>query len=70
LARKYDPGRVLEIWTQILKAGGVKANFRKWEWDEKMTIGQAPDRLDDYCNSIESLILKPHEEGKRGELKH
>jgi hypothetical protein len=63
LARKYDPGLILEIWTQILKGGGVKACVGKAEWNQKMTIEQALDCLDDYCSSIESLI-KPHEGGK------
>ncbi len=63
LARKYDPGLVLEIWVKILKGGGVKACLGKAEWDQSMTIAQALNYLDDYCNSIESLI-KPHEKGK------
>ncbi len=68
LARKYDPGLVLEIWTRILKGGGVKACLGKGEWNEKMTSAQALDCLDNYCSSIESLI-KPHQDVERKKKK-
>ncbi len=64
LARKYDPGLLFEIWTQLLKGGGVQGRFPEKEWDQKMTIEQALDCLDDYCTSIESLIRKPKGEDK------
>ena len=68
LARKYDPGLLFEIWTQLLKGGGIQGRFPEKEWDQKMTIEQALDCLDDYCTSIESMIRKS-QGGKEG-LKH
>ncbi len=68
LARKYNPELVLEIWTRILKAGGVKACLGNGGYDQKMTIAQALDCLDDYCKSIESLI-RPRQDGERKKKK-
>ncbi len=67
LTRKYDPRLVFEIWTQIIRGGGVQGRFPQKEWDEKMTIKQALDFLDGYCKSIESLIRKTQVEKKRSE---
>jgi len=58
LTREYDSRLVLEVWTQIVKGGGVKKYFRKGEWKPEMTIEQALSLLDEYCSSIESLIQK------------
>ena len=69
LARKYDPKLVFEIWTQIIRGGGVQGRFPKKEWDQKMTIKQALDCLDGYCKSIESLIRKSQGE-KKGSKPH
>ena len=70
LARKYDPGLVFEIWTKIIRGGGIQGRFPKKEWDRNMTIEQALDCLDDYCKMIESFILKrqgPKEKKKEEE---
>jgi hypothetical protein len=58
LAREYNCELVLEVWTQIIKGGGVKKYFRKGEWKPEMTIEQALSLLDEYYSSIESLIQK------------
>jgi hypothetical protein len=58
LARKYNGDLVLEAWTQVVKGGGAKKYFGKGEWETEMTIEQALSLLDEYCNSIESLIQK------------
>ncbi len=68
LIRKYDPKLVFEIWTQVMRGGGVQGRFPKKEWDQKMTIKEALDCLDDYCKSIESLIRKLR--GEKKGLKH
>ena len=65
LAREYDSRLVLEVWTQIIKGGGVKKYFRKGEWKPEMTLEQALSLLDEYYNSIESLIQKRLQEGGR-----
>jgi hypothetical protein len=67
--RKYDPKLVFEIWTQVVRGGGVQGRFPKKEWDQKMTIEQALDCLDGYCKSIESLIRKLLR-GEKKEMKH
>jgi hypothetical protein len=63
LAREYDSRLVLEVWTQIIKGGGVKKYFRKGEWKPEMTLEQALSLLDEYSSSIESLIQKRLQEG-------
>jgi len=69
LARKYDPKVVFEIWTEIIRGGGVQGRFPpKEEWDQNVTIKQALDCLDGYCKSIESLIRKL--QGRKKGLKH
>jgi len=64
LKRKYDPDLVFNVWTQIVKSGGVKVYFNKWMWRPKTTIQQALDCLDAYCNSIEALIQQRQGKGK------
>jgi len=68
LASKNDPHLVFEIWTQIIRGGGIQGRFPQKEWDGNMTIEQALDSLDDYCKMIESSILKrqgPKEKKKK-----
>ena len=66
LSRKYNCELVLEIWTQIVKGGGVRKYFGKGEWETEMTVQQALLLLDEYCNSVESLIQERlREEGGR-----
>jgi len=68
LARKYNCEVVWEVWTQVVKGGGAKKYFGKGEWVTEMTVQQALSLLDDYCNSIESLIQKRQQEGGRRSL--
>jgi hypothetical protein len=65
LARKYDWRLLVEIWAEISKNGGVIEYFAKGEWEPKMTIDQALDRLDEYRDSVESLVQKRLDEWKR-----
>jgi hypothetical protein len=62
MARKYDHNLVFEFWTHIVKSDGVKIYFSKWEWKPEMTLGQALDSLDGYCDSIEAMIRDRQEE--------
>ena len=63
LARKYDAARVLEIWTRVTKAGGAQKYFAKERWEPQMTLAQALDLLDDYRQSLESLVQKRQKKG-------
>ena len=56
MARKYDHNLVFEFWTHLVKSGGLKIYFGKWEWRPEMTIGEALDYLDVYSDSIEAMI--------------
>ena len=58
LARKYDPGLVFELWTRMAKTGCIKPYFCKGGWKLNMTITEAIDCLDDYCNGLENLLQK------------
>ena len=67
MARKYDYNLVFEFWTHLVKSGGLKIYFGKWEWRPEMTIGQALDCLDVYSDSIEDMIRDLQKERcKRG----
>ena len=56
LARRYDYALVFELWTQIMKIGAVQTYFCKWGWTPNMTIAEALDCLDDYCNGLEAQL--------------
>lgn len=60
LARKYDSGILLKVWARLSNGQGTEARFRD-EWNEKMTIEQALDALEKYCNLVERSYLAPHE---------
>ncbi len=58
LARKGDSGLVFDLWTRMAKTGCIKPYFCKWRWKPNMTISEAIDCLDDYCNGLETLLQK------------
>ena len=58
LARKYNHSLVLELWARMEKNGCVKPYFYNWRWKPNMTITEAIDCLDDYCNGLETLLQK------------
>jgi len=66
LARKYDRELILEIWTEMVKEGGMKNFFGKGEWETSMSLEQALECVDQFGDFIESLIQKrlPEGEGK------
>ena len=55
-SRKYGRGRVVDIWAEIAKGGGIKAFLEEREWNSHTKIVDALDFLDDYCDSVESMI--------------
>ncbi len=64
MARKYDWKYVFETWVQIAKAEGTKTYFERCKWDLNMTIAQALDALDAYCDAIECTIKERLQEAK------
>ena len=58
LARKYGHDLVFKLWTRIAKAGCIKPYFCKWRWKPDMTITEAIDCFDDYCNGLEAQLQK------------
>ena len=56
LARIYDHDLVFGLWTQLVKIGALKIYFCKWRWKPNMTMSEAMDCLDDYCNGLEKLL--------------
>ncbi len=65
LARKYDYGLVFELWARIEKFGHLKTYFGKWKWKPSMTINEAMECLDDYCQGLETLLPDREEDGIR-----
>jgi hypothetical protein len=55
-SRKYGRGPVVHTWAEIVKGGGIKAFLSKREWNSHMKIIDVLDCLDDYCDSVESMI--------------
>ncbi len=60
LARKYDSDVLLKVWARLSNGEGIEARFKE-KWNEKMTIEQALDALEQYFNSVERSYLAPHE---------
>jgi hypothetical protein len=58
LARKYDHGLVLDLWTRMAKTGCIKPYFCKWRWNPNMTFMEGMDCLDDYFAGLEALLQK------------
>ena len=69
LARKYDSELVFKVWAEveIAKCERVEPYFSKWGWNPKMTIMEALDSLDGYCDSIEAMIRERQEKDKKQE---
>jgi hypothetical protein len=56
LARKYGQKSVVEVWTEMVRNQELESHLSKWRWSLEMTINEALERLDGYCNSIETTI--------------
>ena len=65
LAKKYGRGKVIKIWAESVKNGGIKAFLREREWNSHVRIIDALDSLDDYCDSVESMIRAKVKGGKK-----
>ena len=71
LGRKYKWELVLKVWAKIARCQGSKPYFKKGVWKPEMTIMEALDCLDRYCDSIEAMIqegMKKEKEKKEGNL--
>jgi ribosome-associated translation inhibitor RaiA len=64
LARKYTDELVLKIWEEIEIGGEDQAYLSVCGWKSEMTLMEALECLDDYCDFIESKIRKHQEKGK------
>ena len=71
LGRKYKWELVLKVWAEIARCQGSKPYFNKGGWKPEMTIMEALDCLDRYCDSIEAMIqegMEKEKEKKEGNL--
>ncbi len=64
LARKYTDELVLKIWEEMEIGGEDQAYLSVCGWKSDMTLMEALECLDDYCDFIESKIRKHQEKGK------
>jgi len=56
LAKHYGQGPVVHAWAERVKGGGIKAFLSEREWNSHTKLIDVLDSLDDYCDSIESMI--------------
>ena len=70
LAREYGHGLVFELWTRMAKTGCIKPYFCKWRWKPNMTITEAIDCLDDYCNGLEAQLQERQATGNSRQQKN
>jgi len=54
--RKYDPQSVFAVWAEIFGSEGFRPHFQKVGWKIDLTIQEALEDLDDYCQEIENKI--------------
>ena len=64
-ARAYDRKLVLRTWREIAKDGGIKLYLNRRHWDDPIRIAEALDRLDAYCDSIETVLRDQDRRKKR-----
>ena len=64
LARKYGDKLVVKVWKEIKTAGGDEAFFSVCGWKSEMTLMEALECLEAYCDFIEAMIRKNHEKGE------
>ena len=56
LVWKYGQKSVVEVWAEMVRNQELEINLSKWRWSLEMTINDALERLDGYCNSLETKI--------------
>jgi len=61
LVKKYGHGLVFELWTRMATGGCIKPYSCPWKWKPNMTITEALDCLDEYCNELENLLRMSQE---------
>jgi hypothetical protein len=68
LAGKYTGELVFKIWEEIKTGGGDQVYLSVCGWKSEMTLMEALECLEDYCDFIEAMIRKHQEKGeeKRG----
>jgi hypothetical protein len=54
--KKYGHGPVIRTWEEKIKAGGIGTFLSEREWNSHTKIIDILDCLDDYCDSVESMI--------------
>ncbi len=63
-SRKYGQGPVVQTWAEVVKGVGVKAFLSERDWNSHAKIIDVLDCLDDYCDSVESMIRAKIEGGR------
>ena len=56
MARRYGRKLVIRTWAQVVRNGGIEQYLRQHEWNSQVKIVEALDYMDDYCNSVETMI--------------
>ena len=64
LIRKYGRELVFKTWEETKIAGGDRAYFSFCGWKPEMTLMEALECLEDYCDFVEAMIQKNQEKEK------
>ncbi len=56
MSRKLDHDLVFNLWVRMGKFGHLKSYFGKWRWKPSMTIMEALECLDRYCDGLETQM--------------
>ena len=60
--KQYDPDNVFRVWAEIMGSEDSRPHFRKVGWRVEMTIQEALESLEVYCQGIEERIRQREEE--------
>ena len=64
LAQKYGVEPVEKAWEEMKKADEERPFYEVFEWKSEMTLIDALEALDDYCDFLEAMIWKRQKEEK------
>jgi len=65
LAKKYGLEVVVKVWEEVKMVDRDRAFYSLFGWKSEMTLREALEGLDDYCDFLEAMIWK-RQERERG----
>lgn len=62
-SNRYDPKEVFKVWAETMESNDCRSQFKRVGWKTDLTIREALEKFDAYCQGIEKKI-REKEEGK------